>query len=99
MRFSKEQLLDILERAFFTYVQSFLGLWMASGVGVDMGGLSTLKQLPSVAYPQHCLSLREQSQPGDQSETSPLRFSSSNPKFQTMPKNNSTTRQGTRYER
>lgn len=43
MRFSKEQLLDILERAFFTYVQSFLGLWMASGVGVDMGGLSTLK--------------------------------------------------------
>jgi len=40
---NKEQIKDILERAISTYIQTFLGLWTASGVGVDMGGLSTLK--------------------------------------------------------
>lgn len=40
---NKEQVKDILERAISTYIQTFLGLWTASGVGVDMGGLSTLK--------------------------------------------------------
>lgn len=43
MRFNKDQLMDILERAIFTYVQTFLGLLTASGMGVDMGGISTLK--------------------------------------------------------
>jgi hypothetical protein len=43
MRLNKEQLMDIVERALFTYVQTFLGLLSASGLGVDMGGLSTLK--------------------------------------------------------
>ena len=38
-----EQVKDILERAISTYAQTFLGLWTASGVGVDMGGMSTLK--------------------------------------------------------
>ena len=42
-RLNKEQVKDILERAISTYIQTFLGLWTASGVGVDMGGLSTLK--------------------------------------------------------
>ena len=40
---NKDQIKDILERAISTYIQTFLGLWTASGVGVDMGGLSTLK--------------------------------------------------------
>lgn len=38
-----DQLKDILERAIFTYIQSFLGLLSASGMGIDMGGMSTLK--------------------------------------------------------
>lgn len=43
MRLNIEQLKDIAERALFTYVQTFLGLLSASGMGVDMGGISTLK--------------------------------------------------------
>ena len=43
MRLNIDQLKDIAERAIFTYVQSFLGLLTASGMGVDMGGISTLK--------------------------------------------------------
>ena len=42
VRFNKEQLLDILERAAFTYIQTFLGLMSASGMGIDVG-MSTLK--------------------------------------------------------
>jgi len=38
-----DQLKDILERAVFTYIQTFLGLISASGMGVDMGGISTWK--------------------------------------------------------
>ena len=38
MRLNLDQIKDILERAIFTYVQSFLGLLTASGMGVDMGG-------------------------------------------------------------
>ena len=37
MRLNLDQIKDILERAIFTYVQSFLGLLTASGMGVDMG--------------------------------------------------------------
>jgi hypothetical protein len=43
MRLNKDQLIDILERAVFTYVQTFLGLMTASGMGIDTGGISTLK--------------------------------------------------------
>ena len=43
MRRNLDQFKDILEREIFTYVQSFLGLLTASGMGVDMGGISTLK--------------------------------------------------------
>jgi len=43
MRLNIDQIKDIIERAIFTYVQSFLGLLTASGMGVDMGGISTLK--------------------------------------------------------
>tara|TARA_R100001443_G_scaffold92869_1_gene99551 strand:- start:167 stop:442 length:276 start_codon:yes stop_codon:yes gene_type:complete len=43
MRLNIDQLKDILERAIFTYIQTFLGLMSASGLGVDMGGISTLK--------------------------------------------------------
>ena len=43
MRLNIDQLKDIAERAIFTYVQSFLGLLTDSGMGVDMGGISTLK--------------------------------------------------------
>ena len=43
MRMNKDQLLDIIERAVFTYVQTFLGLLSASGMGVDMDGISTVK--------------------------------------------------------
>ena len=43
MRLNIDQFKDILERAIFTYVQTFLGLLSASGMGVDMGGISTLK--------------------------------------------------------
>ena len=43
MRLNIDQLKDIAERAIFTYIQTFLGLLSASGMGVDMGGISTLK--------------------------------------------------------
>ena len=43
MRLNIDQFKDIAERAIFTYVQTFLGLLSASGMGVDMGGISTLK--------------------------------------------------------
>ena len=42
MRLNIDQFKDILERAIFSYVQTFLGLLSASGMGVDMGGISTL---------------------------------------------------------
>ena len=43
MRLNLDQLKDILERALFTYIQTFLGLLSASGMGIDVGGISTLK--------------------------------------------------------
>jgi len=34
---------DVLVRAFKTWLQTFLGLWLASGIGVDVGNLSIIK--------------------------------------------------------
>lgn len=42
MTLDRRQLVDVIERAAFTYIQSVIGLLLASGV-TDMGGLSTLK--------------------------------------------------------
>ena len=51
MRLNIDQFKDIAERAIFTYVQTFLGLLSASGMGVDMGGISTLKMAGIGALP------------------------------------------------
>ena len=42
MKLDRSQLVDVCERAVFTYVQSVVGLVLASGL-TDMGGLSTIK--------------------------------------------------------
>jgi len=42
MKLNKGQLVDVIERAVFTYVQTVIGLVLASGL-TDMGGLSTIK--------------------------------------------------------
>ena len=42
MKLDRGQLSDVLERAAFTYIQSVIGLVLASGL-TDMGGLSTIK--------------------------------------------------------
>jgi len=42
MKLNRGQLVDVIERAVFTYVQTVIGLVLASGL-TDMGGLSTIK--------------------------------------------------------
>ena len=42
MKLDRKQLIDVIERAVFTYVQTVIGLVLASGL-TDMGGLSTIK--------------------------------------------------------
>ena len=42
MKLDRSQLVDVLERALFTYAQTVSGLVLASGL-TDMGGLSTNK--------------------------------------------------------
>mgnify|MGYP003146468104 FL=1 len=42
MKLDRGQLVDVIERAVFTYVQTVIGLVLASGL-TDMGGLSTIK--------------------------------------------------------
>ena len=42
MKLDRNQLVDVIERAVFTYVQTVIGLVLASGL-TDMGGLSTIK--------------------------------------------------------
>ena len=42
MKLDRSQLVDVVERALFTYAQSVIGLVLASGI-TDMNGLSTIK--------------------------------------------------------
>jgi hypothetical protein len=42
---------DIAIRAAKTYAQTFLGLWLAAGVGIDQGGLSVLRMAALGALP------------------------------------------------
>jgi hypothetical protein len=42
---------DIFIRAAKTYLQTFLGLWIASGVGIDQGSLSVLRMVALGALP------------------------------------------------
>ncbi len=51
MKLDRGQLVDVIERAAFTYVQSVIGLVLASGL-TDMGGLSTHSRNSVVAVTQ-----------------------------------------------
>ena len=42
---------DIFIRAAKTYLQTFLGLWLASGVGIDQGSLSVFRMVALGALP------------------------------------------------
>ena len=42
---------DIIVRAAKTYAQTFLGLWLAAGVGIDQGGLRVLRMAALGALP------------------------------------------------
>ena len=42
---------DIFIRAVKTYAQTFIGLWLASGVGIDQGSLSVLRMAALGALP------------------------------------------------